>query len=85
MDADLTTGYENLVAKWASFAMYKGADESTRRMRKCGLLALDATIGSPAFFASDAKRQIDIMLPAILTNLAGEDEKEGGLESLIKR
>lgn len=76
--------YKDIVTRYAAFARKEGskslgksgqgvAVQDAIRLRKAGLGALKSVLASDAL-ASEAGRQLDLVLPAILGNLRGEDE-----------
>ena len=81
-DHDYRSLYQDVVGKYAGYARKEGskklgknavAVQDAIRLRKAGLGALKSVLMSDAL-ASEAGRQLDIVVPAILGNLRGEDE-----------
>jgi hypothetical protein len=91
-DSEYRDLYEDVVKRYAAFA-YKGRGKklgrSTQmvaihdaiRLREAGLGAMKSIVLSDAL-ASESGRQLDVVVPAILSNVRGEDE--GYLLHLLK-
>ncbi|CAG8664590.1 1043_t:CDS:10 [Funneliformis caledonium] len=85
-DTEFTSIYESLIDQFAKYATCKYGDQNLdqnleRRYRSIGLYALQGAATSNALYASDAKTQLQYIIPAILHNLT--DDKTG-LEALQK-
>ena len=91
-DSEYRDLYEDVVRRYASFA-YKGrakkmgrstqtvAVHDAIRLQEAGLGAMKSVVVSDAL-ASESGRQLDVVIPAILSNVRGEDE--GYLIHLLK-
>ena len=76
--------YQDVVGRYAAFARKDGsktlgkntqavAVQDAIRLRKAGLGAMKSVLLSDAL-ASEAGRQLDVVVPAVLSNMRGEDE-----------
>ena len=83
-DHDYRELYQDVVGRYAVFAGKEGSKSLGKnaqavavpdaiRLRKAGLFALKSVLVSDAL-ASEAGRQLDVVIPAILGNMRGEDE-----------
>ncbi|CAG8563631.1 9368_t:CDS:10 [Funneliformis mosseae] len=86
VDTEFTSIYESLIDQFAKYATCKYGDQNLdqnleRRYRSIGLYALQGAATSSALYASDAKTQLQYIIPAILHNLT---EDKTGLEALQK-
>ncbi|CAG8603443.1 16287_t:CDS:10 [Acaulospora morrowiae] len=77
VDVEFTQIYEDLISSFAQYAMCKDHDTTIeRRYRSIGLHALRAAATSNALYTTNARTQLQHIIPAILYNLTD------GLEAL---
>ncbi|OZJ04102.1 hypothetical protein BZG36_02854 [Bifiguratus adelaidae] len=76
VDPEITQQYDDLIKKFTGFANYANASDSAvesrqvdTRMRIIGLSSLAAATSSAAMRATESRAQVDVILPAILSNL----------------
>ncbi|CAG8476151.1 3127_t:CDS:10 [Acaulospora colombiana] len=75
VDIEFTEIYENLISSFAHYATFKDQDiKIERRYRSIGLHAIQAVITSNALYATNAKKQLQYIVPAVLHSLTDDLE-----------